>query len=59
MSATAVDLMLKIGTQVPCATLRRGATKMVLIVCANYMEYEQANHPFCCKAMHKTMYPSF
>ncbi len=25
---------------------------------SNYMEYERANHPFCCKAMHKTMYPS-
>jgi hypothetical protein len=26
--------------------------------CSNYMEYERANHPLCCKAMHKTMYPS-
>jgi hypothetical protein len=25
---------------------------------SNYMEYERANHPFCRKAMHKTMYPS-
>jgi hypothetical protein len=25
---------------------------------SNYMEYEHANHPFCCKAMHMTMYPS-
>ncbi len=25
----------------------------------NYMEYECANHPFCCKAMYKTMHPSF
>ncbi len=32
MSATAVDLMLKIGAQVPCATLRRGATRTVSIV---------------------------
>ncbi len=24
----------------------------------NYMEYECVNHPFCRKAMHKTMYPS-
>jgi hypothetical protein len=23
---------------------------------ANFMEYEHANHQFCCKAMHKTMY---
>ena len=23
----------------------------------NYMEYKRANHPFCRKAMHKTMYP--
>ncbi len=27
--------------------------------CANYMEYERVNHPFCHKAMHKTMYTSF
>lgn len=26
---------------------------------SNYMEYERANHPFCKKAMHKTMYPSY
>ena len=26
--------------------------------CSNYMEYEQANHPFCRKAIHNTMYPS-
>ena len=26
--------------------------------CSNYMEYEQVNHPFCRKGMHKTMYPS-
>ncbi len=26
---------------------------------AYYMEYKCPNHPFCCKAMHKTMYPSF
>ncbi len=26
--------------------------------CSNCMEYERANHPFCRKAMHKTMYPS-
>jgi hypothetical protein len=25
---------------------------------SNYMEYECANHQFCCKAMHKTMYPT-
>jgi hypothetical protein len=25
---------------------------------SNYMEYERANHQFCRKAMHKTMYPS-
>ena len=25
---------------------------------SNHMEYEQANHQFCRKAMHKTMYPS-
>ncbi len=25
---------------------------------SNYMEYVCANHPFCRKAMHKTMYPS-
>lgn len=25
---------------------------------SNYMEYERANHPFCRKAMHKTMYPN-
>jgi hypothetical protein len=25
---------------------------------SNYMEYERANHPFCCKVMHKAMYPS-
>ena len=25
--------------------------------CSNYMEYEQANHPFSRKGMHKTMYP--
>jgi hypothetical protein len=24
----------------------------------NYLEYEQANHQFCRKAMHKTMYPN-
>ena len=24
---------------------------------SNYMEYKQVNHQFCCKAMHKTMYP--
>jgi hypothetical protein len=24
---------------------------------SNYMEYMHANHPFCRKAMHKTMYP--
>ncbi len=23
----------------------------------NYMKYKRANHQFCCKAMHKTMYP--
>ncbi len=27
--------------------------------CVNYMEYKCLNHPFCCKAMHKTMSPSF
>jgi hypothetical protein len=26
--------------------------------CTNYLEYERANHQFCCKAMHKTMYPN-
>ncbi len=26
--------------------------------CAKYMEYECANHKFCRKGMHKTMYPS-
>ncbi len=25
---------------------------------SNYMEYKWANHRFCCKGMHKTMYPS-
>ena len=25
--------------------------------CSNYMEYEHVNHPFCKKAMHKTIYP--
>ncbi len=25
---------------------------------SNYMEYAHANHPFCRKAMHKTMHPS-
>ncbi len=25
---------------------------------SNYMEYACTNHPFCRKAMHKTMYPS-
>ena len=25
---------------------------------SNYMECERANHPFCKKGMHKTMYPS-
>jgi hypothetical protein len=25
--------------------------------CSNYMEYERANHQFCRKGMHKTMYP--
>jgi hypothetical protein len=25
---------------------------------SNYMEYEHANHQFCHKAMHKTLYPS-
>jgi hypothetical protein len=25
---------------------------------SNYMEYAPANHPFCRKAMNKTMYPS-
>jgi hypothetical protein len=24
---------------------------------SNYMEYKRDNHQFCCKAMHKTMYP--
>ena len=24
---------------------------------SNFMEYERANHPFCRKVMHKTMYP--
>ncbi len=26
--------------------------------CSNWQEYERANHQFCRKAMHKTMYPS-
>jgi hypothetical protein len=26
--------------------------------CSNYMEYKHANHKFCRKGMHKTMYPS-
>jgi hypothetical protein len=26
--------------------------------CTNYLEYKQANHQFCRKAMHKTMYPN-
>ncbi len=26
---------------------------------ANYMEYKYTNHPFCRKAMHKTVYSSF
>jgi hypothetical protein len=26
--------------------------------CTNYLEYERANHQFCRKAMHKTMYPN-
>ncbi len=26
---------------------------------ANYMQYERTNHPFCCKAVHKTMCPNF
>ncbi len=26
--------------------------------CSNYMEYARTNHPFCRKAVHKTMYPS-
>ncbi len=25
---------------------------------SNYLEYKWANHLFCCKAMHKTMYPN-
>jgi hypothetical protein len=25
---------------------------------SNYMEYEHTNHQFCCKVMHKTMYPT-
>jgi hypothetical protein len=25
---------------------------------SNYMEYKRANHKFCRKGMHKTMYPS-
>ncbi len=25
---------------------------------SNYLEYERANHKFCTKAMHKTMYPN-
>jgi hypothetical protein len=26
--------------------------------CSNNMEYKRTNHPFCRKAMHKTMYPN-
>jgi hypothetical protein len=26
--------------------------------CSNYMEYECANHQFCYKVLHKTMYPT-
>ena len=26
--------------------------------CSNYLEYKRANHHFCCKAMHKPMYPN-
>jgi hypothetical protein len=26
--------------------------------CSDYLEYKRANHQFCCKVMHKTMYPN-
>jgi hypothetical protein len=27
--------------------------------CTNYMQYEQVGYPFCKKAMHKNIYPTF
>ncbi len=58
MSATAVWFDVKDWhTSVTCNVKKRHHQDG--FNCANYMEYKHRNHPFCCRAMHKTMYLSF
>ncbi len=40
------------------ACTRKKAGHQDGFTCSNYLEYKHANHQFCCKAMHKTMYPN-